>query len=709
MRKYLVFIVTLFALLPIQGQDTYHSNLQSFLQTDFGLPSANYVFFDNEADNFNSSINYGSSSTIQAISDQDFSQVAKINVPRAGSQSFDAGWFMRNPNSLQQGDILLAVFHIRAVGQRGKVSFFIENAGNFTKEIFLTMPIDTSWRRFLIPFQSSASYAANALSMGFHLGFQAQDLEIGGISLLNYTNNAALGDLPDETNNEFYEGWEANAPWRAEAAARIDSLRKINLQLTLRDQMGNPLDNAAVDIRMLEHDFAFGTAITANRIAGNNSQNAVYENKLLNLDGEGHGFNWVVFENDMKWPAWEDRWFVNRTELVNAVSWLRNNNIKIRGHTLVWPGITNLPADIGMNINDQTFIKNRINNHLESILNWPGMQGQIAEWDVLNEIITNTSLENAFKNTPGYTTGRELYAEIFQKTRQEDSLTGLWLNDFITLSLQQEAGSVQYDQYKAFIQELIDAQVDIEGIGFQAHIGGFPNGIPSVLNTLDDFYNSFGLKAKITEFDTPTFVKESLGATYLKDILTASFSHPSVDGFFFWNFWDGAFWQNAGSNLFRLDWSMTPAGEAYVDLLFEEWWTEERLTSNQDGTAETRAFKGLYEISYICDGQSVKDTLSLTENTVLNITCDNITTSLSPEQELDIRLFPNPSTGIIQIQHDLLEEIHIQIENLQGQNVHTRYSRGQQLEIKLEGLAPGVYLIRIDTAKGWYREKLIMR
>lgn len=709
MRTYLVFFVFILALLPMKGQDSYHSNLQNFLQTDFGLPTASYVYFDNETDNFTSSINYGSSSNVQSISDQDFTQIARINVPQAGNQSFDAGWFMRNPNAVQQGDVLLAVFHIRAVGQRGKVSFFIENAGNFTKEIFLTMPVDTTWRRFLIPFQSSASYAPNGLSMGFHLGFQAQNLEIGGITLLNYANTAPLENLPDETNNEFYEGWEADAPWRAEAAARIDSLRKVSLQINLSDQIGNPLDNASVDIQMLEHEFAFGTAITANRIAGNNSQNVVYEDKLLNLDGEGHGFNWVVFENDMKWPAWENAWFVNRTELVNAVSWLRDKNIKIRGHNLVWPGITNLPDDIGMNINDQNFIKSRIDNHLESILNWPGMQGQIAEWDVLNEIITNTSLENSFKNTPGYTTGRELYAEIFQKARQEDSLTGLWLNDFITLSLQQEAGSVQYDQYKAYIQELLDAQVDLEGIGFQAHIGGFPNGIPSVLNTLDDFYNSFGLKAKITEFDTPTFVKESLGATYLKDILTASFSHPSVDGFFFWNFWDGAFWQNAGSNLFRLDWSMTPAGEAYVDLLFNEWWTEERLTSNQNGSAETRAFKGLYEISYICDGQLVRDTLNLSQDTIINISCDNISTRLAPSQELDISVFPNPSKGFIQIQHELLEEITIQIDNLQGQNVHTSFSRDQLLEMKLTDIAPGVYVIRIDTEKGWYREKLILR
>ena len=67
---------------------------------------------------------------------------------------------------------------------------------------------------------------------------------------------------------------------------------------------------------------------------------------------------------------------------------------------------------------------------------------------MINETITNTELENAFRGTPGYPTGREILADIFEKTREEDSTTGLWLNDYITISVQQESGATQYDNLK---------------------------------------------------------------------------------------------------------------------------------------------------------------------------------------------------------------------------------------------------------------------
>ena len=111
----------------------------------------------------------------------------------------------------------------------------------------------------------------------------------------------------------------------------------------------------------------------------------------------------------------------------------------------------------------------------------------------------------------------------------------MYLNDYVTITLGNTGGG-QYDILKARIQELIDAGAPIEGIGFQGHVGGFPNGIPSVLATYDDFYNSFGLTAKITEFDLPTIVSEELAANYLRDFLTATFSHESMDGFLFWSF-----------------------------------------------------------------------------------------------------------------------------------------------------------------------------
>ena len=536
MKNLFFLLIACLSFLISPAQDAYHTNLQTALQNDYQLPVGTWMFFDNENAILNGATNFGNTTTIQAVTGQDFSTKARIQISQAGSSPFSSQWLIQNKIPIQTGDVVLAVLYLRAEGGNGKLNFFIENATTYAKEIFLTMPIDSQWRKYMIPFQSTGNFANNSLSFGLHLGFKAQTIEVGGFTAINYGSSAQLSDLPEIINNEFYGGYESNAPWRAEAATRIDELRKVNISFQTNDTNGNPLGNTKVNLKMVQHDYAFGTAVTADRIAGNNNQNIIYENKLLNLDGKGHGFNWVVFENDLKWPAWESEWFVNKTELANAISWLRNNKIQIRGHTLLWPGIENMPNDIGVNINDQTYIKTRINDHIEDILTRPGFQGQIAEWDVLNEIMTNTDIENSLQGTLGYTTGREFFVEVFEKARAIDPNIGLWINDYVTMSLQQEAGALQYDNLRSNIQELVDAQVDIEGVGFQGHLGGFPNGIPSVLNTLDDFYGTLGLKTKITEYDLPSSIDEELAATYLKDIMTANFSHPSSNGFFFGTF-----------------------------------------------------------------------------------------------------------------------------------------------------------------------------
>jgi len=398
------------------------------------LPSGQWVFFDNEAAILNSASGYGGSFSTITSTDTDFSSITRGIISRKGNNQWDSGWNLRNQASINRADKVLIVFAIRSVGKKGQVNIFAEDATTFAKEAFLTVDIQEEWTSYAIRFEASKTFNPGSLTFGFHLAHLEQTIEIGGYTAINFGNNVNLEALPEAINNDQYDGFEADAPWRAVAADNIDRLRKANLTIQVKTTAGAIVENAPIEVKMLRHEFAFGSAITANRIAGNNAQNRIYEDKIINLDGQGHGFNWIVFENDLKWPALEQNWFVNATELANAVQWIRGNNIDIRGHTLVWPGANNLPNDINQNRNDIPYIKNRVTEHLEDILNRPGIKGEIAEWDVLNEITTNRSLEDYFRGQEGYTTGREYLAEIFQETRAIDPNTGLWLNDFVTLS-----------------------------------------------------------------------------------------------------------------------------------------------------------------------------------------------------------------------------------------------------------------------------------
>ena len=687
------------------AQDAYHQALQGELQTNYGISGGNWLFSQTEMANLNNAIKYGGSHSIQNPSGLPFGSNARMFMDAARAQPFNAGWFLRNPNSVQQNEVLLFTFYIRSLGNEGQVSFFVEDGSTFAKEVYYTMPVDTAWRKYFIPIQASQGYASQGLSAGFHLGYQAQTIEIGGFTALNFGNSYTLEQLPEQVNNRFYAGWEPNATWRDSAATRIDELRKANLQIQAQTLSGAPQPNGGVQVRMLEHEFAFGSAITADKIAGNNAYNVVYENKIIDLDGQGHGFNWVVFENDFKWPAWEQGWFVNRTELVNAVDWVSDQGLKLRGHTLVWPGNQNLPQDVVNNLSDLTYVKNRLNGHIDQILTWPGIAGKTQEWDVLNETVTNVDLEQAFNNQPGYPTGREIFGEIFDKTRQTDSSIVLYINDFVTLTLQNKPGSPSYEKLKSNIQELVDANVGLGGIGFQGHIGSFPNGIPEVLNTLDDFYQTFGLPAKITEFDLPTNVADTTAAAYLEDFLTAIFSHPSIDGFLFWNFWDGSTWRAEGSNIFNLDWSMTLPGSTFIDLVFDEWWTEEQLATNANGEASLRGFKGLYELSYTCDGVLVKDTVNLTEDLTITIQCDQLATTIEDARESLVKVFPNPATDWVTIESQA-PDLTAALYDLQGRKMLTHILTQPQSSMDLSSLPRGLYVLVISGVGSSYRETL---
>ena len=710
MKKIFHFLGFLLINFTVLAQDAYHNQLQTSFQDDFNLPVGQWIFFDNEVAILNSGGGYGGAFSTITSEDTDFSSITRGVISRKGNNQWDSGWNIRNQERINRDDKVLIIFSIRSIGGTGQVNIFAEDSNTFSKEAFFTVDIQEEWTQYVIRFEASKTFNPNSITFGFHLAHQEQTIEFGGYTAVNFGGNINLEDLPEAINNDQYDGFEPDAPWRATAAANIDRLRKANLNIQVQNINGSNVENAAIEVKMLQHEFAFGSAVNAARIAGNNNQNVIYENKIINLDGEGHGFNWVVFENDLKWPALEQNWFVNAAELANSVQWLRANDIKIRGHTLVWPGANNLPDDINQNRNDLPYIKGRVNEHLEDILNRPGIKGEIAEWDVLNEITTNRSLEDYFRGKEGYVTGREYLAEIFQQTRAIDPNTGLWLNDFVTLSLNAKPGSQNYDNLKLFTQELIDAGVDIEGIGFQGHIGGFPNGIPSVLETLDDFYNEFGLKAKITEFDLPSDVDEQVAAQYLGDFLTAIFAHESMNGFLFWNFWDGATYKNEGTNLFRRDWSQTPAGDVFIDLLFNQWWTDETITSTANGVADIRAFKGMYEIVYESNGAIIRDTIQLTEDTTLEIVADNITTSIN-DLIIDndfATVFPNPADDQIFIQKEGTETATIQVFDLLGKKVLERDMISATLSLPTNDLK-GYYLVTISDGIRTTSKKILVK
>jgi len=134
----------------------------------------------------------------------------------------------------------------------------------------------------------------------------------------------------------------------------------------------------------------------------------------------------------------------------------------------------------------------------------------------------------------------------------------------------------------------------LNGLGFQCHFGSTPIPPARILSGLDRF-GRLGLPIAITEFDMDT-TDENLQARYMRDFLTAAFSHPSVESIVIWGFWEGRHWlPNAA--LYRKDWTLKPNGRVWRDLVKHAWWTNADGRTHADGAFRTRAFYGDYQIT----------------------------------------------------------------------------------------------------------------
>lgn len=621
MRQFFPALFALFASAALPAQDAYHGALLTQLQTGYGLPAGSQWALPNtETATFAGAVSYGATVTSFAPAGQPFSQARRF-VVQQGDNPWDAGHLYRNTAAIASGDKCLIVIWLRGVTPDARVTLLAENTTTYAKEALAVLRLDGDWAQYLVPFEATAAYAVNTLQMGIQMAWQAQTVEVGGAACLNYKNLVGYEELPLLLHNDHYPGQEPDAPWRAEAAASIEQLRKADLSVQVLDAGGNPLPGALVHVEMLQHEFKFGTAVISNRFGGGNAQDDFYEEKLLNLDGSGHGFNEVVFENDLKWPAWEQHWYSSWAEIAAAAQWLHDRDISIRGHNLVWPGWAYSPPDLQPNQNNPNYLKTRIHNHLNHILSYPGVGDACVDWDVLNEITANNDYANALAGTPGYATGREIYREIFH---QADSLAPgavLYLNDYVAIERgDNDDGSMAL--WKTRLDELLAAGAPVEGIGFQGHFGAFPTGIPRVREILDDFWNTYGLEAKITEYDIDQLVPAATQADYMRDILTAVFAHPSMKGFLMWGFWDGAHWQ-ANAPIFNEDWSLKPGGAAFIDQIFNRWWTDTTATVSSAGTAAVRGFRGKYRVEAIC-GNTIQEqfvTLDGDKTLIFNMNC----------------------------------------------------------------------------------------
>ena len=253
-------------------------------------------------------------------------------------------------------------------------------------------------------------------------------------------------------------------------------------------------------------------------------------------------------EIHMKWSSLSNaRGVYNFNNADQFVAFCAGNNIKVRGHTLVWHD--SLPAWIGQQINPGNGRAIML-EHIQKVAGH--YAGQLYSWDVVNEVLDpGSGRPDGLRKTPWLTNIGPGYIETaFRAAAQADPKAMLiWNENHI-----ENADSVGIAKRKAMLSlldDLLKRGVPIQGIGIESHLRG------DQLDLIgDQSYETFlselarrKMKIFITELDVqdvafPSDVaaRDKAVATVYSKFLTATLRQPAVKAVVTWGLLDAYSW-----------------------------------------------------------------------------------------------------------------------------------------------------------------------
>ncbi|GAA0137876.1 hypothetical protein YSY43_47170 [Paenibacillus sp. YSY-4.3] len=227
----------------------------------------------------------------------------------------------------------------------------------------------------------------------------------------------------------------ADIDWKAEAIARIEQLRKGDVQILVTDEEGRPIPGANVEVQQTRHGFPFGSAMSSTVLSNSQYSNFFKEH-----------FNWAVFENESKWYSNEtSRGNVNYSVADRMMEFAEANGITVRGHTIHWEVDQYQPS----------WVRKAMDDRITSVVNH--FKGKFVHWDVNNEMMHGSFFKDRL--------GASVWPYMYQRTKELDPDAKLFVNDYNVIS---QPGD---NDYKLHIQELLGQGAPIDGIGVQGHFG----------------------------------------------------------------------------------------------------------------------------------------------------------------------------------------------------------------------------------------------
>ena len=261
-----------------------------------------------------------------------------------------------------------------------------------------------------------------------------------------------------------------------------------------------------------------------------------FRNETLYQDTLKREFNLMVAENAFKWDAVRpSQTTFNFTDTDALANFATLNNMKMRGHTLVWHN--QLPGWLvnGNFTRDQTIAILR--DHILTLVG--RYRGTVVAWDVVNEAFEESG---AFRNSFWMQRiGADYISLAFQFAREADPNAKLYYNDFNT-----EGMNAKSNAMFAMVRDLRAQGVQIDGVGLQMHL---VNPFRVQQQHRDNFARlaGLGVDISVTELDirialptTPDELQQQ--ALGYQDVIQLCLSQPNCKAMVTWGFTDKFSW-----------------------------------------------------------------------------------------------------------------------------------------------------------------------
>lgn len=388
---------------------------------------------------------------------------------------------------------------------------------------------------------------------------------------------------------------KVEAEFLAGADKSMEQHRKAEAAISFKDSKGQTIAGAPVQVCQVTHEFLFG-CIAFDLLRGDQ----LYKSELWKQRFSGL-FNFAVFP--FYWAGYEQQpGITTRQDILDAVTWCRDQGITTKGHPLVWTNPAGVPEWVRQYPPERSeeLVLNRVRREVS------GFAGQIDIWDVVNEPIHCRTWKDA--KSRDYVQEPiprivEYVDKAFLAAHEANPKAHLILNEFNLIARAEDR-----ERFYQLVAELKRRGTPISGLGIQAHEPREEWFSPEKVWTTLDRLGSLGYPLHITEYIPQSGGKpitsgwregawtEEAQAEFAEQFYRLCFGHPAVASINWWGLSDRQIWLPAGG-LIDKEYEPKPVYNRLRDLIHRQWKTSFDVQTDEKGHVTFRGFCGTYDVT----------------------------------------------------------------------------------------------------------------